>query len=1178
MLMAHNKDVNAQRRKRKNDDETTKRLSLSQSVNSLASSGYVCTLCYIPTNSGEEVHENNSNLTEQKCGSLGAYLTHFTLHHPNLHDHELCKFRVNSNPQIVAELNQYNNSSNSNHDDSKDPSNTEMESSTVPPDDVTMKKPSIGSGVGGNRRKSTYEIGIPPPTSMPYPHHCIVCGKGFYRKKQSSLHLKNAHPWFDESNAELVARFTSQNTTPSFVSLEKLPLPLASIASSGKQDSSSTTGSTGSTTTTTTQKNQDSPSPHASNETTTKTTVTARTDDEENNNLKTKIEKMLAAKAKKKTTAAAKQKPNRKIIRPGRPPSAFKDDQQQLGTRDTTVTSHSATVVNDDDDRLVIDSLNNSNVGSDVDDEAGVIDYDVHMEIVGVEKKIEDGENVPVVDHPLTSVDDNVGKDSSSSSSASNSEVEEETEEEIVESSSDDDDGVVKLKDKEDKKEKMVNEVNDNDDVKLVEDEEAFKQGNHVEKVKDDDDIIKGKVEETAKGDQVKQVKDSQEPEPVPSTSSKEPKELTEKKSDAQVNDNQETPESDKPTVRTTSPKEVKETEKKIDVQVNEIQEKIEPEKLSLKSGQEEEQKPPQTPILSEQSNLYSLKDQNSSPSKDLLTEDKTEETLAKALTTKEHNSLSSSKDQHAPEPKHITDDQNILSQKEALEDLTGEQKIRSTSSKDQNTSSSLAEKQETKDQPAPPLNKLEKLRKLAEKISSVRKETKSTSSLKEQDTTPPNEKNSTIPSSKCHLTEDEKTIAQQETTDSSIALERSNNTISDDINDTSIIKISGTPKGDDSTTTKESATTDDKTGDEKGKPNGKPKSKHRDPLGLLGDNMPLLDPDAVLVELDQDIPLLSPSDDINNKDVAVTPNASIRVRSESYSYYPNGDGKFVYSASIPPPVTSSDTAAAPVEGGHFFTNYPLVCLFCGQGFYNRTKLKNHLTSKHANCYTNELEKSNSFVNLDYPDVGACTGGVPAEDIPKRRRSRAKFEEVMRALKPVPRVTPKPSPIRKFPDSGKKRLLTATTSPNTSVSIAAGQKRKLVLKSTIPIPAPASSRPLSTTTVATSPKKKRNRGRPIKKANKNITSTPTKKKKKKEVYSSITTTDDESSPTKKKRKQHSDSEDEEDEESSESDCDSDSSTTTTPTSKRSVNGGNHSDSSSDDNETAAENLVESKYR
>ena len=99
MLMAHNKDVNAQRRKRKNDDETTKRLSLSQSVNSLVASGYVCTLCYIPSNNCED----EENLTENKCGSLCAYLTHFTQQHPNLHDHELDKFRVNSNPQIVAE-------------------------------------------------------------------------------------------------------------------------------------------------------------------------------------------------------------------------------------------------------------------------------------------------------------------------------------------------------------------------------------------------------------------------------------------------------------------------------------------------------------------------------------------------------------------------------------------------------------------------------------------------------------------------------------------------------------------------------------------------------------------------------------------------------------------------------------------------------------------------------------------------------------------------------------------------------------------------------------------------------------------------------------------------------------------------------------------------------------------
>ena len=854
------------------------------------------------------------------------------------------------------------------------------------------------------------------------------------------------------------------------------------------------------------------------------------------------------------------------------------------------------------------------------------------MEIVGVEKNIEDNDGgIPMVNHSSSVVYD--GKDSSSSSSStSNSEVEEETEEEIVESSSDDDDDDVDIEEKtilkgdkvkqgdiiDDKlKEEVLKEV---DNVKLVDDNnngvnkskvgKVRREGNKVQQ----DDVQKRNPEKVKPSSLLplksQKAKDTQESDPEkpalssPPSSLKDQKKLTENKSDAQSMGIQE-----------------------------QAPEKAAPSSVTLTSGQKKKQEPNPSPVDSLEQ--VSSKDQISSPSKDLKGDKisaKKKAEVAKDLTTGEQGSLSSkdqtvspsknlkedkisakkeetvvAKDLTAGEQgsspsKNLTEDHIKPFHKEPSQDLAGDKK--SLPSKDQvasqhteNPESSSKDKPESsfKDKLTSPLSKLAKLRKLAEKISSVKKEIISASSLKDNQDTRSSKDSTPL---KDHLPDNEKPAVQQETTEP-VVLERENNTnnikdsstikkgfintadkVGDD--DTTIIKIFRTPVTDEIAAMKESTATTDSINDitrEGGnsKPKEKPKSKHRDPLGLLGDyNIPL-DPNAVLVELDQDIPLLSPTDDINNKDVAVTPNASIRVRSESSNYYPTGDRKFVYSASIPP-ITSSNSAT-PVEGGHFFTNYPLVCLFCGQGFYNRTKLKNHLTSKHANCYTNELEKSHSFVNLDYPDVGACTGDVPGgpgvEDIPKRRRSRAKFEEVMRALKPVPRTALKPSPTRKFPESGKK-LLTATPSPSTtSMAFVAGQKRKLVLKSSIQIQALSSKS--SATTTPTSPKKNNMRGRPKKVTNNNTSITTKSKQNRSEVSSA---TDNKSSPTKKKKSKQQ-SESEEDEESSESDSDSDSSTTitTSPTKKQSVNvGDNHSDSSSDDNDTATVNIAESKYR
>ena len=849
MVLSHNKDVNFQRRRRKTEDETTKRLSLSQSVNALVGTGYECALCCASSNEDRSI---------EKCGSLGAYLKHFTDHHPNLHDLELVKFRVNSNPQIISELNEYTEA-------------TALLSikTTALSDD--KKKTS-----GGNRRKSTYEIGIPPPASMPYPHHCIVCGKGFYRRSQSSIHLKNAHPWFDEQNADMVAKFTSQNTTPSFVNLEKLPLPLFVE----KKDGLTIVNDLDERTKECKKQKKDDSSASTPNETMDKITSLKESPTkpagaffDEDNSLKTKIENMLATKAKKKTNVIAKQK-NRKIIRPGRPPSAFKNNQQQQQKQQIR-----DAVSPPSDDRQLIDSATNSNVASDA--EVTSADDCVHMEIVGVEKKID---ATGLDDHSAVEGAADGGVDGESddkaiySSSSTSSEIEEETEEEIVESSSDDDE-------------------NEGDTKKCKKEKE----------------------------DHFTKAKNSHKQKLVQSVSSK-------------------------------------------NLQEEPIQ------RVSSSNGLHEEEKNPIQTVSSES----------------------------------------------------VLGDNNNTGNTDQVQVVTG------------NTDDTVADANET-------------------------------AKMKEP-----------IPFS-------------------------------------------------------------DKTKEGKGeeKVKGKPEGKLKDPLGLFSDDTQL-NPNAVIVELDQDIPLLSPHNDIGDNNVAVTPNASIRIRSES-NYYQGG--KFVYSASIPP-VSSGDVVA----GGHFFTNYPLVCLFCGQGFYNRSKLKIHLTSKHVNCYTNELEKSNSFVNLDYPDVGACTGDVPdepgAEDTPKPRRSRAKFEEVMRALKPVPRTIAKPSPIRKFPDKKNKG---SSTSPNKP--IAAGQKRKLAVKSSL------------VTSKSSSPKRKR--GRPK-------SGTTLLKEKRKEV-----STIEVSSPIKKRRQQETE-DDDDDSNETESDSDSDSSVITTPTPIKSAKDDQSESSGGEDDKLSTS--LENKYR
>lgn len=131
-----------------------------------------------------------------------------------------------------------------------------------------------------------------------------------------------------------------------------------------------------------------------------------------------------------------------------------------------------------------------------------------------------------------------------------------------------------------------------------------------------------------------------------------------------------------------------------------------------------------------------------------------------------------------------------------------------------------------------------------------------------------------------------------------------------------------------------------------------------------------------------------------------------------------------------------------PQIGGHFGTNYPLVCLFCGVGFYKRFTLKSHLTMKHENCYTNDLEKSSSFVNLDYPDVGVRVAATDeGEKLPKRNRS--KFQEVMKSLKPAAKIsTPKLQGASPKVVVGRKRPINVLASKKTNIKSPVKKKPK----------------------------------------------------------------------------------------------------------------------------------------
>ncbi|XP_066923801.1 uncharacterized protein [Clytia hemisphaerica] len=754
IVLQHNKEVNAHRKKRKTEDDTNKRLSFSQAVNSLYDSKFMCCLC------------NQSQQT------LDGYLKHFETSHLALLDLELEKFNVNSNTQVIQDLHQY-----------KEKKNPGSQAKT-PKDTATPKQTP-------QRRKSTWVMGIPAPTTFPYPHSCIVCGKGFYTRGQCSLHLKNIHPWFDESNTELVAKFTSQHTTPATVTVERLPSPLLQ----GKMPSETSTIDE-----------------NASTERAAKRKKATSSDKKTNllhsQNVELRIENLLAAK--KKSPPKNSSGNTRKIIRPGKPPSAFKKRKSRLN------------VAKDDRDEM------DANVStSDVEEEP--VKDDVQMEIVGVE-----------------------GNESDVSSSSSASEIEEETEEEIIESSSDEEgEGKVACKRKDLKKTTKADDV-----------DEGFQQEKKHDQKMD-----------------------------IPTD------EVTHEKKDEEVNQDARVVEQIDDAVNTSS----SET-KKTDV--------VEDEDSTQEKGEEK--------------NAEEKKDEEKKDEETHLTNDENpqRETGQAKLDTESSTSLDSNL---------TTLESEKVGESNQLTGVNGEKQENEQSTNGQAIASSF----DVTDKP----------------VQESTKPAKSPITLKPK------------PS------KDEENVTK--------FISREVSTVHDDsiAEDSKIFK------------------------------------RDPDPLGLS------IKPkeDALVININQQLPLLSPKDLEHEKffEGSTTPTGGIIIEQEN------------------DPNISKTPLQSHSNGGHFATNYPLVCLFCGQGYYTRFSLKSHLIVKHANCYTTDLEKTNSFVNLDYPDVHATiSGDTQVEEVPKPRRSRAKFEEVMRSLKPVSR------PTNKAASSQHKSQTSSSTSK-------AGQKRKM---------------------------------------------------------------------------------------------------------------------------------------
>ncbi|XP_057316920.1 uncharacterized protein LOC130657939 isoform X2 [Hydractinia symbiolongicarpus] len=94
----------------------------------------------------------------------------------------------------------------------------------------------------------------------------------------------------------------------------------------------------------------------------------------------------------------------------------------------------------------------------------------------------------------------------------------------------------------------------------------------------------------------------------------------------------------------------------------------------------------------------------------------------------------------------------------------------------------------------------------------------------------------------------------------------------------------------------------------------------------------------------------------------------------------------------------------------HFSVPYPYVCVYCGVGFYKKYALRKHLEGKHALLYTFGLEHRDCFVNRalgieqDYDTSTSVV--IKPIDLPKR--SRSKFNEVLKGIKKKPRAVKSP--------------------------------------------------------------------------------------------------------------------------------------------------------------------------